>query len=72
MRQKLRFTKYSLEEFSSFNGPAKILSSAHNKFHFLTLYLIHFPTPYLLSSIHLSEGRAVAAWEPSNPQSIVT
>jgi hypothetical protein len=38
---------------------------AHNKVHFLTLYLLHFPTFYLLSNLHLGEGRANTSWNPS-------
>jgi hypothetical protein len=32
--------------------------------HFLSLYLLHFPTIYALSNVTLRKGRASTAWEP--------
>jgi hypothetical protein len=49
---------------------------AHNKFHFVILYLLHFPTLYPISNVPLPEGRGtlsgnlrrrnMAVFTPSN------
>jgi hypothetical protein len=39
-------------------APAHLLSSAHNAFNFLTLYLLHFPTLYPFLKEPIPEGRA--------------
>jgi hypothetical protein len=47
------------------NAPAQLVSSAHNKIHFQTLYPFYFLELYPLSNVPLPEGQAGTAWEPS-------
>jgi hypothetical protein len=52
-------------------GPAQPRVYTHVKFHFLTLYLLHFPTLYPLSNVSLAEGRVGIIWVSSEPQNFL-
>jgi hypothetical protein len=49
-------------------APAQLLSPAHNKVHFPTLYPFRSSKLYPPSEVLLIEGRAGTTWEPSRPE----